>query len=245
MKKGYKRRKLKKPVKVKILLFFIVLILFLTGGFILDRMGKFKFSKELDTVAVQVSNQRITLSELCYYIYLVEEDVQKKANIYNSDNPLEYWNLHFSAGMESTFMRNLAKDAAYDTCISDLIYVMMAKDENYELTEEEKLQAKEDASIFFEQLTDQQLQRTMLTIEKLNHIFEQRALAKKYAIHYAVDYSKTIQANNSSGNITKEQVLKELSVGGSHYENVLKNKYPIDMNSFLYDNLPIGNITVN
>jgi hypothetical protein len=160
MKKGHKNRKLKKPVKFAILLFFIVLILFLVVGFVLDRKGKFIFSKELETVAIQVSDQRITLSELCYYIYLVEEDVQQKANIYNPDNPLEYWNLHFSAGMESTFMRNLAKDTAYDTCISDLIYVTMAKEENYDLTEEEKQKAREETQIFFEQLKEEQLQTT-------------------------------------------------------------------------------------
>jgi 3-dehydroquinate dehydratase len=62
----------------------------------------------------------------------------------------------------------------------------------------------------------------LLTLNKLENIFKQRALAKKYALHYAVQYTKMKVEEISISNITKAEVLRELSVGGSHYEEVLK-----------------------
>ena len=44
---------------------------------------------------------------------------------------------------------------------------------------------------------------------------------------------------------TKEEILEELSPGGSYYEQVLKQQYEITINSYIYDQLPMGKITVN
>lgn len=239
------KRKLKRKVKILGVVMIVMLVFFLVGGFILDRRNNFVFSKELSTPVLSVAENEITLSEFCYYIYIVEEEVQEKAFLYNPDNTLEYWNLHFSAGTNSSFMKDMAKDTAYDACISDFVYAELASEEEHQLTEEMSEKARNDAKEFFLRLSKEQLEKTGLTLNSLEKIFMRRQIAKDYAIHYAVQYTKMKQIQNPNEEFTKEQILKELSPGGLYYEQVLKQQYMIDLNQFVYENLPMGRITVN
>lgn len=240
-----KRRKLKSKTKIVGFIIIFLIATVLIGGLILDRLNDFHFSKELTTEVLNVSGIGINVSEFCYYIYIVEEDVQEKAYIYNPENPLEYWNLHFSAGLDSAFMMDMAKDTAYDACISDFVYYEMAMEEGHELAEEERIQAIEEAQGLFTNLSDEQKEKTGLTLPMLENILTRRALAKDYAIHFALQYTKLKQTQNPEAEFTKEEILEELSPGGSYYEQVLKQQYEITINSYIYDQLPMGKITVN
>ena len=64
----------------------------------------FVYEEHLNDIVVTVGEQSVTLREFGYYIAKMEKDVQEKALIYNPKDPMEYWNVHFSAGLDSGYM---------------------------------------------------------------------------------------------------------------------------------------------
>lgn len=48
--------------------------------------------------------------------------------MYNPKDPMEYWNVHFSAGLDSGYMFEYAWNYALADCVCDLIFVQKAKD---------------------------------------------------------------------------------------------------------------------
>ena len=63
--------------------------------------------ENLNDIVVTVGEQPVTLREFGYYIAKMEKDVQEKALIYNPNDPMEYWNVHFSAGLDSGYINNI------------------------------------------------------------------------------------------------------------------------------------------
>ena len=77
-----------------------------------------------------IDDTDITLREFGYYIYEVEEFVQRQALLYDPENPKHWWNTHFSAGMDSQFVCDYAKKVAVNICVSDEIYYRLCYDGN-------------------------------------------------------------------------------------------------------------------
>ena len=147
----------------------------------------FVFSEHLDDVAVTVTSPdgavtEVSLREMSYYIMLSEANVNQLAEVYNSENTHQFWNIFTN----HTFIKTKAKEEAYDSCIRDVIYVQEAVNANIMLTDEERTQADLRAQDIADGMTLKQQEVTRLTAEDLIPIIERITLAYKYA-NYLVD----------------------------------------------------------
>ena len=200
------------------------------------KQQEFVFTEHLKEVALSVDETQVSLSELCYYIYVVESYVNEQALVYNPEDKMDYWNTHFSAGDDSAFVCDMAKESAYDTCICDCVYENMAKAEGYALTEQEIAKAKENATQVYESLTEEQRSRTGLTEYSISKVEERKLLVQRYLL----DYVKTTDLSSYGDNLEAA-----LSAGGAYYEEKIKNMHQISENTTLKDQFTLGKITIN
>ena len=140
----------------------------------------FVYEEHLDDIVVTVGEQSVTLREFGYYIAKMEKDVQEKALMYNPEDPMEYWNVHFSAGLDSGYMFEYAWNYALADCVCDLIFVQKAKDGGYSLSDSGYKQAKIQTEEFYAMLSAEQIGKTGLTIDLINKIEERRLLVQLY-----------------------------------------------------------------
>ena len=136
----------------------------------------FVYEEHLNDIVVTVGEQPVTLREFGYYIAKMEKDVQEKALIYNPKDPMEYWNVHFSAGLDSGYMFEYAWNYALADCICDLIFSQKAQEEGYYLSENGYKQARIQAEELYTMLSTEQIEKTGLTIDLLIMIEERRLL---------------------------------------------------------------------
>ena len=93
---------------------------------------------------------------------------------------MEYWNVHFSAGLDSGYMFEYAWNYALADCVCDLLFVQKAKDGGYSLSDNGYKQAKIQAEEFYTMLSAEQIEKTGLTIDLINKIEERRLLVQLY-----------------------------------------------------------------
>ena len=74
-------------------------IIAIIGAQIYKIATAFHYEDHLDEAIISVDGDDLTLREFGYYIYTTEEFVQKQAVLYDSEDPLHWWNTHFSAGL--------------------------------------------------------------------------------------------------------------------------------------------------
>ena len=139
------------------------------------------YKEHLDDSVVTVDNQTVTLREFGYYIVKMEDIVQGQALIYNAEDPTEYWNLHFSAGLDSGYMFEYAWNYAVADCICDLIFEKKAMEEGYTLTIEECKQVIKQSEAIYAMLSTEQIEKTGLTIDIITQIEGRKRLAERYA----------------------------------------------------------------
>lgn len=124
--------------QIAIIISFIVLLLLVCYTFYSKWQKEkniFVYEEHLDDIVVTVGERSVILREFGYYIAKMEKEVQEKALIYNPKDPMEYWNVHFSAGLDSGYMFEYAWNYALADCICDLIFVQKAKDGGYSLSD--------------------------------------------------------------------------------------------------------------
>lgn len=173
----------KKGLIVMLLVFMIICVLIGFDAW-MRRKNKFIYEEHLDDTVITVDGRGLSLRELGYYIYYVETEIDKQARIYNPDDPLDYWNTHFSAGAESAYISEMAMDAILGSCVCDLIYEDMAKENGYELTEEEEKTAESLAEHFYASMTNVQRASTGLTPEIVTEVVKRKQLVAKFAGEY-------------------------------------------------------------
>ena len=194
----------------------------------------FHFEDHLNETVFTVDGTDISLQECSFYIYNIEKKVDAMANQYNPEDETQFWNVHFSAGENSTFVRTMAKDAAYETCVYDFIMEKEAQEAGVELTQDEKNKVAQEAASTYQKMAEKTRTVTGLDQDKLEELMLRRALSKKYA-YYLVDhadfslYTKTPQ--------------EELNYDGDYYTKMIKGKYVITVNTKLWDEVTIGNLT--
>ena len=224
----------------KLLLTFLLLFGLILALAVLSVWGRhrkiFDYGAHLDETVFSVDEVHITLREFGYYIYEVEDYVNQQAKAYDSDNPQSYWNVHFSAGKKSRFLKNMAKDTAVNTCLAEIIYADMAKQEGYELTAEEKDAAMEQTAELLSKMTRAQLEKTGLTRELIQKIELRKALAAKYA----EDYVQKVDLQGYEG-----EPLELISGNGAYFQNEILPKYHVDFAKEVLNELFFGKITVN
>ncbi len=117
----------------------LVLVLVLAGlgiySFSQDGRGsKIDYASNVDTVAVTVNGQDLTLRNLAFYVFYEETQVEKQAMVYNPEDPNRYWNTR----TDHTYIRTAARNAALQMGIHDEIFYQMAMEEGIELREDER-----------------------------------------------------------------------------------------------------------
>lgn len=221
---------------ITLLLFVAAILALCCIGFLISKSKEFVYEDCLDEVVVTVDQQSVTLQEFGYYIISVESFVNKQAVLYNGKNPLEYWNKHFSAGLQSTFVSSYAEKTAYEVCICDLVYEQMAKDKGLELDEKGKEKAQILAEEFWKKCSKEQLEKTKLTKEQVEQISQKKVLIA----NFAKEYVKEVHFDGYKG--YREDLL---SYDGDYYKKELKPKHSIKINSKIKEGLKFGRITLN
>lgn len=196
----------------------------------------FVYEKHLEDTVVTVDGRQISLQQLSYYVYTVETQIDQQARIYNPEDPLDYWNTYFNSGVEGGYISEMAKDAVLGTCVCDLIYEQMAKEQGCKLTEEEKTSAAEQAEILYAKLSQNQRQKTGLTVELVTEILERKALVVKFA----ADYFEKVDFAGYSG--YREELV---SYAGDYYQKEILPLHKVEYNENLVKELSIGRVTTD
>lgn len=196
----------------------------------------FVYEEHLNDIVVTVGEQPVTLREFGYYIAKMEKDVQEKALIYNPKDPMEYWNVHFSAGLDSGYMFEYAWNYAVADCICDLIFEKKAMEEGYTLTIEECKQVIKQSEAIYAMLSTEQIKKTGLTIDIITQIEGRKRLAERYA-HSAVtedDVAKYI-----------DDVIAYITGNAETVMSSDISEYEIYYNENMECDIRMGKVTVN
>lgn len=178
-----------------------------------------------EKVILTIDDREITLGDLAYYIYSVEQLVQQQAYVYDKDDPTLYWKLYTNG----KFLKLLAKDMCLERAERDFILAAEADNKGIKLSEEQTEGARYFAEETFSDIDSTIINRLGLTQDMLTETILRAQLAEYYA--------KTI---------VEEESLAEddLKVGGSYY-NVLKDKHNIEVKEDEWEEIEFGKITVN
>ncbi|MBU5430680.1 hypothetical protein KQI22_11505 [Kineothrix sp. MSJ-39] len=218
-----------------LLLFGLILVLAVLSVWGRHR-DTFDYEAHLDETVFSVDETDVTLREFGYYIYEVEAYVDQQAKAYDSGSPQSYWNVHFSAGKKSRFLKDMAKDTAVNTCLAEIIYADMAKQDGYELTAEEKDTATEQAATLLSDMTKAQIEKTGLTQELVQKI----ELRKALAAGYAQDYVQKVDLQGYEG-----APSELISGNGAYFQKEILPKHHVVFAKKLLNELYFGKITVN
>lgn len=221
--------------KWMIYILLIVFVIVTAAYSILHSLDVFVFKDHLQDKVFTVNEQDVSLQETSYYIMIVEDYIEELAKQYNPDDTSQFWNIHFSAGMDSTFLRTMAKDLVYEICIYDYIMEQEANLNALTLTEQEEKEARDEAADIFNSMSEETIQLTQLTQEKLENIMLRRALAKSYA-YYLIETE-----DFSSYSDTPQE---ELSYDGNYYMSYIKSKYKVRVNKSLWNEISLGDLTI-
>ena len=220
--------------QIAIIISFIVLLLlvcYLLYSRWQEEKNIFVYEDHLNDIVVTVGEQPVTLKEFGYYIAKMEKDVQEKALIYNPNDPMEYWNVHFSAGLDSGYMFQYAWNYALADCICDLIFAQKAQDEGYSLSENGYKQANIRAEELYTMLSTEQIEKTGLTIDLIKMMEERRLLVQLYTKSF-------MEENELSGYV--DNIMNCISGNNSM---VMESE--VICNEELKNNIRMGTITVN
>lgn len=198
--------------------------------------NRFVYEQHLDDTIITVDDRQVSLRQLGYYVYHVESQIDKQARIYNPEDPLDYWNTYFNSGVEGSYISEMARDAVLGTCVCDLIYEQMAKEQGYGLTAEEKNAAKEQAEILYAKLNQKQREKIGLTKELAEDVLERKALVVKFA----ADYFEKVEFTGYSG--YREELV---SYAGDYYQEEILPLHKVEYNKRLVRELGIGRVTTD
>lgn len=178
-----------------------------------------------EEVILTIDDREVTLGDLAYYIYSVEQLVQQQAYVYDKDDPTLYWKLYTNG----KFLKLLAKDMCLERAERDFILAAEADNKGIKLSEEQTEGARDFAEETFSDIDSTIINRLGLTQDMLTETILRAQLAEYYA--------KTI---------VEEESLAEddLKVGGSYY-NALKDKHNIEVKEDEWEEVEFGKITVN
>jgi hypothetical protein len=203
------------------------------GGHVL---GRFDYSDHLDEVVITVDETGITLREFGYYIFQVESFVQKQALLYDPENPGHWWNTHFSAGLDSQFVCDLAKKTAINSCVAEEIYYREALNLGLVLSTGEEAQVMDDSKEMINNMELQQIMATGLDEEIIFDMTGKHALASKYAMILMGEIDPAIYPGEAARLVNWD--------GAFYLEEVLP-RHKVKTNDRVLDKITLGKITVN
>ena len=227
---------MKKSEKMAVIYIVLVAAALVASCVIYGKLTTFRYEKHLDDEVISVDGREITLREFGVSIYDVESAIQQQALAYDSENPGLWWNTHFSAGADSAFMSDYAKEMAVNICICNEIYSKEAEKEGLSLSDEEKEQISEEADETYLKMSLAQRKATGVSRDIVYENRIKRAFAGKYA---------AFLAKNADLSGYNEEPTKLLNWDGDYYKDVIYPEHDIKENDKLLDNITFGKITVN
>ena len=238
MAKG--KRKIKKSVKIcgLILLAIVVAVIVLLA---IKPDDKFVYNEHLDDVVFTISDMQsdavinVTLNDMTYYIEQIEDKVNQMALKYNPNNPLEFWNVHYSAGMDSQFTSDIAKTMTEELCIYSCIMENEAKKKEIILDDNTVDSCKNEAVLIYQKLSNKVKEDTGISIESIIPLEERKELTRLYVA------SLLMSDNPLLNGVT----LEDLDFEGTYYTSRIRSTYIIDRNEELWDQIKLGRITIN
>lgn len=225
-----------KFVVIPIIIFIVVIILLLSMIIMREKSMKYVFSERLDKQVITIDDKKITLYDTCYYIIDVENTINEMAVAYNPNDPTEFWNTHFSNSMNSVFTRDYARKLVRELCIYDYIMEQEAYKKDVSLNDNEIAEAKEQASDFYEGLSEKAKKNTTITREAVEDVCLRKKLVTKYV---------ELVAKNLKKEGYTDDMISQLNYDGTLYQNTIKKEYNIDYSEYEFNNLPMGSISIN
>lgn len=165
---------------------------------------------------------------MAYYIQVTEKMVQEMALKYNPKNPKQFWNAHFSAAKKSQFTSDFALDQAMQLGIYYYIMDEEAIQKGYDLTNEQREEAKNIAEDYYTHLPIHARDRVGLTLDMLQLVIERQQLVKLYL-----------------ADLVKEIDEASLRYDGEYYLSEIYPKHEVEVKEELWKKVPMGKITVN
>ncbi len=232
---------------LKVILGIILLLVVIAAAAFMRDNKSFVYSEHLDDEILVLGPKDgsgenalepdvVTLRDFGFYIYRLESFTQQQARKYNHKDPLDYWNTHFSAGEDSRFVSEIARDTAVDACIGDMVYARMAREKGFSLPGEDEDSIDSETDKWMSEISDDQLHTLGLNRSIVRDMVSRQVLAKAYAQEYAKDADLTGYSGDAA-------VL--LSGGGDYFNDRLLSEYDFKENSKIIRELKFGWITVN
>lgn len=191
----------------------------------------FDYVNELDTWAIRIDGDELTLRDLGYYALIVEKRIDDMAKVYDEDVN-EFWNLHFRAGEDSSFLRSKAKETMQEIAIYDYIMEREMQEFQVELSEEEIMISESEALEFYDALLETEIVSTGVTHESVRNILVNEA---KICAYVAM---KKEALDKEGIHISYEQI----AYYGDYYIEEIRSKYNIEINKKIWDDISMGNI---
>lgn len=200
-------------------------IIVLAFGFVQGRSrGKLNYTAHLDSVAVTIDGEELTLSDLSFYVLFEECKVEGLARIYNPDSPKDYWNSYTN----NAFVNEEAKKAILGMAIHDHIMYTLAKENSTVLNSDQKDALEKARTDFWNDLYDEQLTLLPLSYEDGNRVMKQVIIAEVYQGKLA-----------KSMGVSYESLVWD----GPEFEKLLK-EHKVKVNERIWDRVVVGDISL-
>lgn len=224
-------RKIAKKQRIQSLLYaaFIALVLsfVVTSVWVREKQfEKISFREHLDDTAVTIDGTDYPLRDFAIYLAYREQETQEQARTYDRKQTGKYWNLHING----SFIKVVARDAAMNQAIHDMLFYQMALELEGEvkLTEEETAYMENQKADFWNDLEEEGQERLGVSKAEVEEAFYRMALAQKAQQIYA----------------DKEGVdNREYAEDGELYQKLLE-KHSCKVNKKLWKRLNFGKITI-
>ena len=226
-------------VKKAILPIIVIVILIIVPATLMvvhHKKNIFRYEDNLDETVVSIDDTSVSLREFGYYVFRVEAFIQKQALIYDPDDPVHWWHIHFDAGDDSQFVSDYAKTFAISLCIAEEIYCREALSRRMALDENEEDLMIDDAMEMLDNMDAEQMAATGLDKDMVLELSRKHALASKYAAWLAENADLTAYNGDPAELVDWD---------GAYFREVILPAHSVVTNDRLLDKITLGTITVN
>ncbi len=208
----------------KIAAFVLVLVAVTLTGCSTARIHEVNFWSNLDKKVLTVDNNEYTLRDMVMYVAYEENLVEDQANIYDSSNPLSYWNVHTNG----EFVRVRARTEAMNMAISDIIFSDIGHEYGVKLSVAEDAHAGMVFSDFWDDLSEAQQELMADVYDDMKATALSMAYAQKSREIYAESIGVTVD---------------DISVDSTIYDEI-KTRYNIVVEESIWKGIGFGKVTI-
>ncbi len=207
-------------IRKVMLLAVLAVVLVAFGAFHYEMISPIVYEDKLDSVAVTVDGDELTLRDLSFYVLYEEQTIETEAMIYNSENTRDFWNLHANG----IFFKFAAKKYVMDMAVHDYLMYKGALEAEMTLTDEEQEILKDSYNDFLDDLLLQQKDSGLYDEQVIYETMERIALSEKYR-GYLADRDETTYGG--------------YGYDGRDYQKYLKD-HKVKINHRIWDRVAIG-----